>query len=69
MGRSTLTAVELRKALDLMGFGREDFADQLNVRGATVSRWLAGKVPVPGYVEAWMKVAWPDVFWDIKNGE
>lgn len=67
--KSNLTPADLSRALSLMDMVQDDFAIQLNVRGATVSRWLSGKIPVPGYVEAWLEAARPEVLKEIKDGE
>ncbi len=62
MGRSNLTANDLSCMLASIGLVQEDFAQLLGVRQATVSRWLNGKVAVPGYVEAWFREAHPEMF-------
>ena len=64
MGRSNLTANDLARMLAQIGLVQEDFAQLLKVRQATVSRWLNGKVPVPGYVEAWFREAHPEAMKD-----
>ena len=69
MGQSTLTAQDLQRAILEMGLVQEEFAELFNVRQATVSRWLSGQVPVPGYVEAWMEVAHPQTLAEIKRGQ
>ena len=62
MGRSNLTAYDLSRMVALIGLVQEDLAAVFNVRQATVSRWLSGKLAVPGYVEAWMREAHPSVY-------
>lgn len=62
MGRSSLTAFDLSRMVALIGLVQEDFATVFNVRQATVSRWLSGKLAVPGYVEAWIREAHPAVY-------
>lgn len=69
MGQSTLTAQDLQRALALLGMVQEEFAAELGVRHASVSRWLSGKVPVQGYVEAWLREAHPDVYAQVKGGK
>jgi transcriptional regulator with XRE-family HTH domain len=63
--KSTLTAANLHRVLALLNMVQEEFAAQLMVRHSTVSRWLGGKTPVPGYVEAWLKAAHPEVLEEI----
>ena len=65
MGQSNLTAQDLQRAIALLGMVQEDFAAELGVRHATVSRWLSGKVPVQGYVEAWLREAHPTIYTQI----
>jgi transcriptional regulator with XRE-family HTH domain len=67
MGRSNLTVTDLQRALVLLNMVQEDFAAQLGVRHSTVSRWLGGKTPVPGYVEAWLKAAHSEVYKEIRK--
>ncbi len=69
MGQSTLSAQDLQRALALLGMVQEEFAAELNVRHATVSRWLSGKVPVQGYVETYLREAHPEVYEEIKGGQ
>lgn len=38
-----------------MGLSQWEFANELKVGQATVSRWMNGVTPVPGYVEVWLK--------------
>lgn len=67
MGKSSLTPVQLRAAMDAIGIVQEDFAATFNVRQATVSRWLSGNIAVPGYVEAWLKAAHTSVYEWVKK--
>jgi transcriptional regulator with XRE-family HTH domain len=67
MGASAISSQDLRRALVLLDMVQEDFAAQLGVRHPTVSRWLGGKTPVPGYVEAWLKAAHPGVYKEIRK--
>ena len=61
MGRSNITAGQLQQILARLGIVQEDFAAVFNVNQATVSRWLNGRVGVPGYVEAWLREVHPEI--------
>lgn len=54
MGKSNLTANDLAHEIARRGMSQEEFARIFHVRHSTVSRWLSGFSPVPGYVEAWL---------------
>lgn len=68
MGQSKITAQQLQHAIAALGMVQEEFAAELGVRHATVSRWLSGRVPVQGYVEAWLREAHPKVYAEIIGG-
>lgn len=65
MGRSKLTGNELFRALHMLGMSQEKLGDLLTVKQATVSRWVTGKQPVPGYVEQWLKMRAPELYSQI----
>ena len=52
-----------------IGLVQEDLAVLLRVKQSTVSRWLGGRVPVPGYVEAWLREAHPHVLEEHYDSE
>ena len=69
MGRSSLSPEDLQRLLPVMGMVQEDLAVEFKVRQPTVSRWLSGQVPIPGYVEAWLRAAHPEALAKIKGGQ
>lgn len=61
MGASSLTSEDLKEIMAELGLVQEDLAETLHVRQSAVSRWLGGQRRVPGYVEAWLREAHPEV--------
>lgn len=43
-------------AIKALCWSQQDFADRLGVQRDTVSRWVRGDVPVPGYVVEYLRV-------------
>jgi DNA-binding transcriptional regulator YiaG len=67
MGASAISSKDLQRALVLLNMVQEEFASKLGVRHSTVSRWLGGRTAVPGYVEAWLRAAHPEVLEEIRK--
>lgn len=52
-----MTADSLRTTLRALNVGQAWLARQLKVHPNTVSLWATGAVPVPGYAEAFLRLA------------
>lgn len=52
-----MTADSLRSTLRTLNVGQAWLARQLKVHPNTVSLWATGAVPVPGYAEAFLRLA------------
>lgn len=51
-----MTPAQLKRALKKGGWSPADAARELKVARSTVTRWLRGERPIPGYLEMVLKV-------------
>lgn len=47
---------EFRERLESLGLLQQELAAKLGVSAQTVSRWVTGEVPVPGYAVEYLRV-------------
>lgn len=47
---------DVKEALKAFGWSQQKLADRLGLQRDTVSRWVRGDVPVPGYVVEYLRV-------------
>ena len=52
-----MTGPDLHKALKTLGWSRADLSRRVKVDPNTVSKWIVGKSPIPGAVEAYLRLA------------
>lgn len=64
VARSRLSRIDLGMIMAKLTLNQEQFAEVFNVEQSTVSRWLTGYTDVPGYVEAWLREAYPEVLYE-----
>ena len=63
MGRAnSLTPANLQEIMIRAQINEVDLGGTLNITTKTVSRWLGGEVFIPGYVEAYLKEKYPEIY-------
>jgi len=72
--KSTITSQDMQLVLALLGkrgvsMTQNAFGREIGVRDATVNRWANGIVPVPLYVEKWLKATHPRIYRKIKRSK
>ena len=67
--KSRILPQHLSEILGELTMNQEEFGDIFKVSQTTVSRWLSGVTPVPGYVEAWLKAVHPAIMRRYKHEE
>jgi len=60
--KSRLDPMALAKILLELQMNQAEFAQLVRVGQPTVSRWLSGDYPIPGYVEAILSSTYPNTF-------